>query len=421
MSEQLPAAPRHTRVGRACGLLWTVLLVVTGCSGARTASTPSPSQVKNAEGHPIPGARVRCERLLYQQPPEACGEAVTDDEGRYRLAALKNPLAGMTLLIEAEGYAPRIRQLPCERPIGNSPMPSDELVKKMAPNFGATQRTLGDFTLQRAAPLTGEVVDEQGHPVVGAMLRVFSLQPPGKWALCEQEKPMELRSGEAGRFRFDAVTVGAASLSVLAPDFQPTRADVEVPREPLRLTLRTGGFISGHVRDTLGNPIGHARVQLMWPEPDRPSFPLKEVHTSEDGAFHISHVADGRYALEVLDQQVLGHGWHREFARIEVREGRAELEPIVFIGRSSLAGQVVDDEGRAVAGAAVKVRYTGDGGQNSLVLHTGANGRFRLRVTGPDLYALQAVDERSVPPRSSSEVLAEADDEQISLVVRPQP
>lgn len=232
---------------------------------------------------------------------------------------------------------------------------------------------------------------------------------------------MELRTGVEGRFRFDTVAVGAASLTVLAPDFQPTRANVELPREPLRFTLRTGGFISGHVRDAHGKPIGHARVQLMWPEPDRLQFPLKEVHTSEDGAFHISHVADGRYALEVLDQQVLGHGWHLESALIQVQEGRAELEPIVFVSRSWLAGQVVDGEGRAVAGAAVHVGYTGDGKQETLVLHTGANGRFRLRVSAPGPYTLQAVDERSVPPRSSPEVLAEADDEQISLVVRPRP
>jgi hypothetical protein len=286
----------------------------------------------------------------------------------------------------------------------------------MAP---ALERTLGDFTLRRAAPLTGEVVDAQGHPVAGAVLRVSSLQRSAEWVVCEQEKPVELRTGVDGRFRFDAVAVGATSLTVLAPDFQPTRADVEIPREPLRFTLRTGGFISGQVRDAHGKPIGHARVQLKWPDADSLQFPLKEVHTSEDGAFHISHVADGRYALEVLDQHVLGHGWHLQFELIEVREGRAELEPIVFVSRSWLAGQVVDGAGRVVAGAAVHVRYTAGGKEESLVLHTGANGRFRLRVTGPGLYTLQAVDERSVPSRRSAEVLAEADDVRISLVVLP--
>jgi hypothetical protein len=343
---------------------------------------------------------------------------VTDGEGRYQIPALKNPLAGMTLFVEADGYARRSRWIPCDTGVRNSPMPWN-LAGNVAPTFKVARQTLGDFTLQRAAPLEGAVVDEQGRPVVGAVLRFSSLQRPGEWVVCELGGAVELRTGVEGRFRFDAVTVGAAQLTVLAPDFQPQRADVEVPREPLRLTLRTGGFISGHVQDAHGNPINQARVRLMWPEPDRPQFPLKEVHTSEDGTFHMSHVADGRYALEVLDQQVLGHGWHFEHATVEVREGRAELKPIVYIARSWLAGQVVDGAGQAVAGAAVHVQYEGNGKQESLVLHTRANGRFRLRVTGPGLYSLQAVDERSVPPRRSSEVLAEPDDVQLSLVVRP--
>jgi hypothetical protein len=167
-----------------------------------------------------------------------------------------------------------------------------------------------DLELDFAGVITGVVVDQDGAPVKGVVVR---------WS---HEKTGDLgraTTDDHGRYRCDSMTGGGryradvfatAAMQTAFPtadgapypmvDLEDGNAVVEGPKLAIRYQRKT---ISGHVVDTGGAPIVDAQVKaLATLGGGTPAFStwlkLPTAITTHDGAFELGGLAEGAYALQ---------------------------------------------------------------------------------------------------------------------------
>lgn len=275
-------------------------------------------RVVHPDGTPAAGVRVE----LFRVDPEVffelsaegsgprleVGHATTGEDGRF--AIRKVPPSGFHLLLADAGGAD-----PTHRVIERSPSPGEVV-------------DLGDIVLKNGATLVGRVVDAEGGPVSGALVRALDVP-----ATMLRMVPLE---------RFD-----------------PEGA-ILVPERGGNVVLRMPPWVSRLV--------------------DR--LPVATTRTAADGVFELRGVQPGRNVLVVTAPGrlpaakaglKLAAGERREVGEVRLREGE------------EVSGRVVDHDGRPVAGAEVLL---GQAGLAPVVFAspagpTDAQGRFVARGFGP--------------------------------------
>ncbi|MBL8755085.1 MAG: carboxypeptidase regulatory-like domain-containing protein [Planctomycetes bacterium] len=173
--------------------------------------------------------------------------------------------------------------------------PTHQLVTK-TPSPGEIV-DLGDIVLNDAGVLTGTVVDDNGDPMQGALVRaadipgaiaalfpIERIDPAGAVLVRESGSPIRVfefpkwgkkvfeelpipstRTGADGTFRLVGVMPGSNMLAVTAPDFLsdvkpsvPVRAGQEKNVGTIR--MKRGEELAGRVVDTKGEPVADAEV-----------------------------------------------------------------------------------------------------------------------------------------------------------------
>jgi protocatechuate 3,4-dioxygenase beta subunit len=200
----------------------------------------------------------------------------------------------------------------------------------------------GGVAAANASGLRGQVLDDQGQPVAGALVRcsagfgeglgfenfdLADLEDFDQQAMLErlrnaQRQRQEATTDAEGRFRIAAVGTGrSVSLRVVARQFvvldrnvpRPTEADTDLGV----LTLKRGAVVSGRVVDRAGNGLAEARVR----RPDRGQggggfggfdmgdFEMpgaaefeglvgdEQATTDAEGRFELPHCAPGEFSL----------------------------------------------------------------------------------------------------------------------------
>ncbi|MHC4819130.1 MAG: carboxypeptidase-like regulatory domain-containing protein, partial [Planctomycetota bacterium] len=169
---------------------------------------PLSGHVRDEAGRPIPGATV----LASVFGPRREQVAVTDEQGRYELIELTNP--ALTFDVYARGF------LPLAGLVNGSPNGELDFVRD---GDGPWVR---DFTLQRAASLTGRVLDESGVPVKGATVYVLS---PEHQIVDHRTVGNVVTADERGEFVFPGLSPGTHDLGARAGGFLPGMVkDVEI-------------------------------------------------------------------------------------------------------------------------------------------------------------------------------------------------
>ena len=197
--------------------------------------------------------------------------------------------------------------------------------------------------LAQAETLTGQVVDRGGQPIPGSRVLVWSLADPA-------ERPREARTDDAGRFVLGGLAHGLHRLIAEAPGFGSVeQGPIEVPSAAPVLRMATDGHeIAGTVTSG-GAPVAGARVVIGGEN----LAPSRETTSNGNGGFLFGGLGAGAYVLRAA------RGGEVSRVSSEVIVDRSgERPPVVRLDLGPgwmISGRVLDDSGRALSAAEVRV------------------------------------------------------------------
>ncbi|MCB9831489.1 MAG: carboxypeptidase regulatory-like domain-containing protein [Planctomycetes bacterium] len=302
-------------------------------------------RVHDRDDQAIAEARVDLElyfeqgELNYGLLDEFTATVTTDEEGRFAVAV---PLEGRyRIQVRHDLFAPSHRE---------SLQAGDEVEIELGP----------------AAGLVGHVRSSQGPAIAGARLRLR--QEKGNWRL-------EATTDESGRFGLPGLPAGKVVVAIEAAEYMPLEDTVVelVAGEVLDrdFDLQPGRAIIGSVIDQDGVRVPGVQIRCG-----------QITAVADDiGRFRISGLARSSHSVEFIAAGFLTY-WQevnlsgsRETAEIEVKLSRG----------GKVQGLVVDDTGKPVADAEVKVfnswgggEHMWDSGQTRFVTRSDAQGQFMI-------------------------------------------
>jgi hypothetical protein len=327
-------------------------------AGVMKAGRSLSGTVRGPTGRPVAGATVviqsRSDRTHIQR-------VQSDRDGQFRTGPFINPSwSEFTMVVRAEGFALAMQLL---------------LVPEEVPSQ--------DIRLSTRKPLHGRVVDAQGRPIPGAIVKAAT-----EFGFAGLDWGAETDAD--GRFVwFEAPATGGYMLDVLKPPFRQIVAwSVPGGTEDLTLTLHHPQRLHGTVTDAeTGRPIerfnmipGFGPIRPGW----SPQWSQNSARTFGGGKFELTR--------SDIEQQMV-HSIRIEAEGYEAAEflgfpdGLEDIAHDFKLRKATpLAGIVRGPDGRPMAG--VDVALSGGGYEASI-----ANGRLErgsgyyrsLRVrTGPD-------------------------------------
>ncbi|HKE02046.1 MAG TPA: carboxypeptidase regulatory-like domain-containing protein [Planctomycetota bacterium] len=258
------------------------------------------------------------------------------------------------------------------------------------------------------ASLRGRVVlEDTSDPVANATVALRCkdrrVDSPETWARLAKEADfaslpppdVELRAVRAGGWRAARTTRTRddGSFEIAAPpataDF---RFEVSAPfvcdlrreriaidaREPVVLVVKPAGRIEGVVLDASGSPVADA-VVVARPDPRWDSLPidsLPPVRADASGAFAFDGILPGNWTISAsTDDGPAGS------IEIDVAPRRATKCAVRFEEGATVVGRVVDESGRGIDGATVRVGPT-EGTWRDRTIHLTGGARTLSRADG---------------------------------------
>jgi Carboxypeptidase regulatory-like domain len=171
---------------------------------------------------PILAARTRLQRVEpqktggYLYPSQA--EAVADASGRWTLT--KTPSGWYRVVVEADGYAPRVAGY--ARPDGQPCWSSH------------------DCGLARASSLAGRIIDEAGRPLADVAVRLDDVTAEGVGGLYQSPDEYRFKTDADGRFRSGPIPAGRANVWIHKPGYcRPGLGlPVTIPDDKVELVMK---------------------------------------------------------------------------------------------------------------------------------------------------------------------------------------
>ncbi|MCP4658702.1 MAG: hypothetical protein GY856_25100, partial [bacterium] len=326
------------------------------------------------------------------RPDEADARAVTDAEGRFRLALLR---AGASYALTADllGYEPASVEVAMP-PAAAEPHPRVRIV------LGSGTRAYG------------RVIDLDEQPVAGAEVRLRAAEDRLKRrirTIALEDDPFAARSDAAGRFELSALPGPEVDITVRGEGFAPLVVrGVAVPADPRpadlgTLVLEPGASVTGWVTDSEGVGIAGVEVWATHKELRRSITSMfselrnvePDTETGEDGRFAVTDLAPGD-SLHLLFR---GRGY-LPAARRAVKVPPPAPIDVVLIAGATAGGRVVDEDEQPVAGAVVSVwpragrpgeiDISSLGSEHEQSTQSDDEGIFFLETLGPGSYEIEA-------------------------------
>ena len=349
-------------------------------------------RVVDAGGRPLPGTGLEARRVGdgFQAPAEIEAWATADTEGSFRLAGLR-PGASYRLSAARDGYA--TAEVEAEAAPPAAPGPGLRLVLRPGRAAFGFVRDLDE------RPLSG--VEVRLRPA-GAGPRSIGVPAPSEETV-PQDDPWLAVTGVEGRFetrdvparRLDVTARGRglAPLTVRGLELPPGLRPVDLGT----LYLEPGARVEGRVLDPDGAPLAGAEI---WSASSSGRPPVLAFDRPAPPAA-LSDAA-GRFAVEDLAPGLAVDLW----------VGRDGFLPAVLTGieapsarpievelrrAATLAGRVVDADGRAIEGAEVSARIEAAGAEppvsGTAAAVTDGAGRFELADVAPGRLRVDAFAE----------------------------
>lgn len=313
---------------------------------------------------PVAGAHVHIHR-------DAAPPADTDDAGWASFRGAP-PVEAFTLDADKPGYA-SVRKL-------------------VSAGLAGQTATVFRVDLERAATLTGRVVDQSGRNIVNATVAAV---PAGKPAMTD---PMVdgVHTDAKGRFTIADVAPGTLEVRAFHPDFRAgavtsVTATAGAPGGEVIITMRRAVSVSGRVVDASGEPAAWAEVQV---HPELQSLwngaAGRHVVADAAGEFRIDGLPPT--AVRLIASTSVAASSQAKKLDLAANQDVENVELTVDL-HGEIAGTIVDGAGAPVAGAAVtcqpaqakRVAVRCPGFETS-----DADGHFRLGGLGAGSYRLLA-------------------------------
>lgn len=252
----------------------------------------------------------------------------------------------------------------------------------------------------------GRVLDADGRPLEGAYVAACAYSyraNASDWR--------GARTGRDGRFALEdlrrdvryTLFVRASGRGASSYFFPSVAPDVEVlDLEDVRLAPEAS--IRGTVVDDRGAPIANVGVELRGANADRGRWndgeraevsdtylDVRERRTDDRGRFTFDELAPGEYTLAYSSDQ--GRFVEGETLHVAAGEEKSGVKLVVARG-SSIAGRVVDDEGRPLAQARVSVSSFEGLTEQPERVRTDEDGRFEITGLTGSTYLVEVVFDR---------------------------
>jgi RNA polymerase sigma factor (sigma-70 family) len=364
--------------------------------------------VRRQDGRPIAGAGVTARIGVGVGPETSYTRTSTDERGAFVLEGLWP--GQVTLQGDAAGFA------------------SETVVLKLTDRAPPVE-----LVLQPASQLRGRVLDPSGEPAAFARLTIITQRGgPGEGA-----SRLHTLTDRRGLFSVDDLA-GAVEVRADHGSGLGSAGPVQLtPGSPasVEVRLRPGAFVSGVVRQPDGSPATGAHVRgrlrgtgartlttgagfLTWVAREPPP-----AETAADGSFRIGPFEAGEVAVRASVPDVPGFFStdprpDSEWLHLQPGEERTGLVLILDPADGHIAGLVLGDDARPLAGAMVFVLPEQDGiavlpgSSRAGAVVSDADGRFRLTRLRRGRYTLQAShpelapgERRHVPPGTEDVVL----------------
>lgn len=291
--------------------------------------------------------------------------------------------------------------------------------------------------------VSGRVVDEQGTPVQGATIRLVRGPSPTAGhdlalalAGIEPADPSteEVGMSDAEGFFSLRSLPGHKSLVASHPEMAPAivpAVKVSPGLESTRvreITLNSGWTTDGTVKDTSGEPIPGATVQVTYPSssPDGstvvhpPDQRREPVRTDSAGAFRITRLPHLDVALKARAPGFLP-------SLTPVRPEPGEAVTLTLERAASLGGRVLDEAGDAILNAEIRLipedatKWPGASREQDPIktVKSGTGGEFEMDGVPPGLWRLSVQAEGYAPDQVTNLEVA-AGEELSELEIRLQ-
>ena len=267
----------------------------------------------------------------------------------------------------------------------------------------------------KAHELQGTVRDASGQPVAGAQVAVFPANRGTRWFQTDTNGSYHLTWS-----KFSQDPNGVAW--VIARDLMRGQAvKEELPEEAtnLNVTLQPALTVAGQVKNAEGAPLPSARIRFLFKTGNHFEFLGEnddEKPVNAEGRFEIKNLPpEAQYSLTVMAK---GYGSRYQNLNLNGETNRLELETFVLNPADQIiAGQVLDTDGKPVAGVNVQI-ISSNNGQPEGDLSTGRLGRFSFKVCQGmiPLYATTPLQNGSF---TSGQAVAMAGDTNIIIYMRP--
>ncbi|MEO6708044.1 MAG: sigma-70 family RNA polymerase sigma factor [Planctomycetota bacterium] len=334
-------------------------------------------KVVGPDGEPIEGAQIALFDDAKGQSPSGGIRARSESGGSFEVDGLKAG-ARCGLVVVAEGFAAAAFELPA---------------------IESAQKDLGEIELASASALVATIVDDAGKP----------------WTDCD----VWLYGGDAGRARFTDAKVEAfdqrfglrmnktrtdgravfgelaAGEYILKTRVAGRSAWVETSltldegevRDDFDVVIPRGLALRGRTLDPEGRPVAGVFVLVQRQGSDDVAG---SANVGSDGVFEIAGLESGEHVLRTTMGVVSSPEARKRFAsgKWTVTAGGEPLELVMPLV-SSIAGRVIDADGKPITGASVSAWDAGAGMADASG-RTGANGEFKLSVRAGATFELRA-------------------------------
>lgn len=327
-------------------------------------------RVTGPDGSPVAGVAVRVEdgggnapRMMRINPGGENG-GVTDPNGEYTIEALE---AGeKSVNFNRQGYLTESRTITL-----------------------SGDRARLDVILSTGTRLSGVVVTEAGVPVADAQVSAMSAADGsfGKQVRTDSNGSFQFEGLSSGHYTFNAQKSGYASGMVR--DFDVSTG------APLRIVLKNGGTIIGHVTGLTEKELAETTVMASSQNGNASSS------ADNSGNFRIEGAPSGTVRVIARTGGMGGNFKSSSPKTIELEAGASAQVDIEFKSNTVIRGRVTRN-GQPLSNAMVQFFSRGGRGQGTVAGTTDDQGMYSVTGLEDGTYNVQVMDMQRLSPFSST-------------------